>query len=161
MGDPVIVGSLKIEESSPFFVIAGPCVIENEDVTLRVASFLKEASEKLDIPVIPVPGLPSNKRKRGWDHIEEITKILKKKYKIKIHYCLGRKHSRPQKALNCEGRIINIKDSIFIKNKNLTENKAVLLLDDIITTGATLDECARILKETHIREVYALTIAMD
>jgi 2-dehydro-3-deoxyphosphooctonate aldolase (KDO 8-P synthase) len=52
MNNPVRVGNLKIEENGPFFVIAGPCVIENEDVTLRVASFLKETGEKLDIPVI-------------------------------------------------------------------------------------------------------------
>lgn len=52
MGDSVTVGGLKIEENGPFFIISGPCVIENEDVTLRVASFLKETSEKLAIPVI-------------------------------------------------------------------------------------------------------------
>ena len=52
MGDTVNIGSLKIEEKGPFFVIAGPCVIEDEEVALRVASFLREASEKLDIPVI-------------------------------------------------------------------------------------------------------------
>lgn len=52
MGDAVNIGSLKIEENGPFFVIAGPCVIESEEVVLRVASFLKETSEKLDIPVI-------------------------------------------------------------------------------------------------------------
>jgi len=52
MGNTVIAGNFKIEENGPFFVIAGPCVIESEDITLRVASFLKETSEKLAIPVI-------------------------------------------------------------------------------------------------------------
>ncbi|NLA75042.1 MAG: 3-deoxy-8-phosphooctulonate synthase, partial [Deltaproteobacteria bacterium] len=52
MGYPVHAGRIKIEEKGPFFIIAGPCVIESEETTMRVALFLKEASEKLDIPVI-------------------------------------------------------------------------------------------------------------
>ncbi len=42
----------KIFEKKEFFVIAGPCVIENEEITLEVARFLKEISEELSIPVI-------------------------------------------------------------------------------------------------------------
>lgn len=49
---PVAIGNLTIEEKGPFFLIAGPCVIENEETTLRVASFLKETSELLNVPVI-------------------------------------------------------------------------------------------------------------
>ena len=52
MSNQVNIGSLTIKEDGPFFVIAGPCVIENEDTTLKVAEFLKETSEKTDIPVI-------------------------------------------------------------------------------------------------------------
>jgi 2-dehydro-3-deoxyphosphooctonate aldolase (KDO 8-P synthase) len=52
MDNPVCIRALTIKEKGPFFVIAGPCVIENEDTTLRVASFLKETSEAMDIPVI-------------------------------------------------------------------------------------------------------------
>ena len=52
MGNTVYAGNIAIEEKGPFFIIAGPCVIENEETTLRVAAFLKETSEKLDIPVI-------------------------------------------------------------------------------------------------------------
>lgn len=49
---PVTIGNLTIGENGPFFLIAGPCVIENEETTLRVASFLKETSDLLDVPVI-------------------------------------------------------------------------------------------------------------
>lgn len=52
MKNPVRIGNLTIEGNEPFFVIAGPCVIEDEDTTLKVATFLKEASEAMDIPVI-------------------------------------------------------------------------------------------------------------
>ena len=52
MMNPVQIGDLTITEKGPFFIIAGPCVIEDEDITLRVAAFLKETSEAMDLPII-------------------------------------------------------------------------------------------------------------
>ena len=52
MFNNVHIGNVTIRERGPFFVIAGPCVIEAEDITLRVAHFLREASEVMDIPII-------------------------------------------------------------------------------------------------------------
>jgi 2-dehydro-3-deoxyphosphooctonate aldolase (KDO 8-P synthase) len=52
MKDPLRIGKLTIDEKGPFFLIAGPCVIESEEITLRVAAFLRETAEALDIPVI-------------------------------------------------------------------------------------------------------------
>jgi len=46
------IGNFTIEEDGPFFLIAGPCVIEDEETTSRVATFLKETSEAMDVPVI-------------------------------------------------------------------------------------------------------------
>jgi 2-dehydro-3-deoxyphosphooctonate aldolase (KDO 8-P synthase) len=52
MKDPVKIKKLIIEEDGPFFLIAGPCVIENEETTLKIAAFLKETSQIMNIPVI-------------------------------------------------------------------------------------------------------------
>ncbi|MBU2498910.1 MAG: 3-deoxy-8-phosphooctulonate synthase [Proteobacteria bacterium] len=52
MRDPIRIRDLTIEEDGPFFLIAGPCVIEDEETTLRVASFLRETSDDLAIPVV-------------------------------------------------------------------------------------------------------------
>jgi len=52
MGYPVHIRNLTINRNGPFFVIAGPCVIENEEITLSVAEFLKETSDAMDIPII-------------------------------------------------------------------------------------------------------------
>jgi len=49
---PISIGDLVIGTNGPFFVIAGPCVIENEETTFRVADFLRETSDAMDIPVI-------------------------------------------------------------------------------------------------------------
>ena len=52
MGNPVRIGGLTIGELGPFFLIAGPCVIEDEAATLEIAHFLKQTGEDLQMPVI-------------------------------------------------------------------------------------------------------------
>jgi 2-dehydro-3-deoxyphosphooctonate aldolase (KDO 8-P synthase) len=52
MKEVVQIGPLSIQQDGPFFVIAGPCVIEDEVTPLRVARFLKEVGDELDIPII-------------------------------------------------------------------------------------------------------------
>ena len=52
MIEPVTIGGFTVREKGPFFLIAGPCVIENETVTLKIADFLKHTAESLGIPVI-------------------------------------------------------------------------------------------------------------
>lgn len=46
------IGNISIGNNHPIVIIAGPCVIENKDITLQIAYYLKELSEKLDIPLI-------------------------------------------------------------------------------------------------------------
>jgi 2-dehydro-3-deoxyphosphooctonate aldolase (KDO 8-P synthase) len=52
MIEPVTIGGFTVKEEGPFFLIAGPCVIESEDVTLKVAEFLKDTAESLGIPIV-------------------------------------------------------------------------------------------------------------
>ncbi len=52
MRNQIQIRNLTIKDNGPFFIIAGPCVIENEDIPLTVAVYLKELSELLDIPII-------------------------------------------------------------------------------------------------------------
>jgi 2-dehydro-3-deoxyphosphooctonate aldolase (KDO 8-P synthase) len=46
------LGELRLHHGGPFFIIAGPCVIENEALTMEVAEFLRETGDRLDVPVI-------------------------------------------------------------------------------------------------------------
>ena len=50
--DSISIGNLTIDEKGPFFLIAGPCVIEDLETTMKVADFLRETGDLLDIPVI-------------------------------------------------------------------------------------------------------------
>ena len=57
MKDTMQIGDLTLEESGPFFVIAGPCVIEDDRTTLRVAGFLREAMEAMFVRLLTGTGM--------------------------------------------------------------------------------------------------------
>lgn len=72
------------------------------------------------------------------------------------------RRTRPQTQLNAKHRAANVAGAFaLLEEQWLLENKveSVLLIDDVATTGATLEECARVLKKNGVREVYALTLA--
>jgi 2-dehydro-3-deoxyphosphooctonate aldolase (KDO 8-P synthase) len=52
MKHPVRIGEITLQEDGPFFLIAGPCVIESEDLAVQVADFLKALGDDLDIPIL-------------------------------------------------------------------------------------------------------------
>ena len=59
------------------------------------------------------------------------------------------------------GREENVKNVYKIKNVDKIINKKILLVDDIYTTGATLNECSKILKQAGAKKVDVFTIAKD
>lgn len=116
--------------------------------------------------VIPVPLHKKRKRDRGFNQAEILSEKIIKDIEIlsgvRLHYdnqILVRHHNtKPQKELKEEKRRINVKDSF-----SLTMDccyKRVLLVDDIYTTGSTIDECARALKNGGASEVCFLTMSI-
>ena len=107
----------------------------------------------------------SKKRKfeRGYNQsslfIKEIAKIMKLNYKENI--LIKIKDNNPQSKLGKEDRIKNVENVYFLKKKEKIINKKVLLVDDIFTTGNTVNECAKILINAKAKEVDILTIAKD
>jgi competence protein ComFC len=91
--------------------------------------------------------------------MKEITNKLKPYHKI--YYCLRRLAGKSQKILNFEERRENIKGKISVILDRLPENNTALLIDDIFTTGATMNECARVLKEAGLQRIYSITLALD
>ena len=123
-----------------------------------------------NIILIPIPGNPGNIRKRGWDQVSEITKHIKNSSN-EVHFLLKqkKKHSE-QKTLDKSQRIIHAKDKYTVDEKILCYVKKdlssfptsqVVLIDDIITTGATLDSAAAAILKVLDAPVHAITLAMD
>jgi predicted amidophosphoribosyltransferase len=72
-----------------------------------------------------------------------------------------KKDSQRQASLHNPGqRLDNLKDTISSRNPNIDLcNKEIILIDDVVSTGATLNACAQILKEQKVKKVIAMTVA--
>lgn len=71
------------------------------------------------------------------------------------------KNTLPQEELSSELRMKNLQGAFIVKEKKkqLIQDKSILLIDDVITTGSTANECAKVLKHAGVKLVYVLTIA--
>ena len=135
-----------------------------------IAYFLKnmeksfENLKKYDIMII-VPISKQRKRDRGYNQskllAKEISKIIKVPIQPKILYKV--KNTVPQSSLNKKQREENAKGVYEVKNISKLNNKKILIIDDIYTTGSTVNECAKALIEKGIEksQIGVLTIAKD
>jgi ComF family protein len=105
----------------------------------------------------PVPPRPGKIRKTGWDQVEYLAKLLERD-KQPVLRCLKRLPSQSQKTLDREHRLTNLKGR-FIAVKEVP--KEVILFDDVITTGATIEACAAALKAAGAEKVYGVCLFYD
>lgn len=110
------------------------------------------------LPVVPVPPRPNKIRKKGWDQISELVSYLSVFYNVKVLKLLKRVNVQQQKKLNREQRLEHIEKSFVLKNNKTKLPKEVVIIDDIMTTGSTLESCATILKQNGVEKVYAVTL---
>lgn len=113
--------------------------------------------------MIPVPIHNDRKRKRGYNQSELIAKEIGKKLDIPvISNCLVKiKNVVPQSTLNKEQRKQNIKGVYQVKKEETIKGKRIVLVDDIFTTGSTLEECSKMLKQAGASKIGIFTIAKD
>ncbi len=109
---------------------------------------------KLDFDIVTAVPLSKEKRKsRGYNQSEFIAKKIAEKYNKKyINFLYKNRNNVNQSSLNKEQRKENIKgiftlEEKIILNKEKYKNKKILLIDDVYTTGVTIDECIKIIKE--------------
>ena len=77
------------------------------------------------------------------------------------NYLVKIKNIIEQSKLNKEDRIQNIQGVYELKSKQLIENKKIILIDDIYTTGSTVNECSKILKQGNPKKIGILVLAKD
>ena len=113
--------------------------------------------------IIPVPISKKRNKARGYNQSFLIAKELSKKLDIElVNNCLYKhKNIVEQSKLGKEERIRNIQGVYDLSNSKKLENKKILLVDDIFTTGSTANECCKTLKLANTKEIAVLTIAKD
>ena len=123
---------------------------------------LFEILEKYDT-IIPVPISKKREKQRGYNQSGLIAKEIAKLTSLKYEdTCLLKiKDIIEQSKLNKEERILNIQDVYELRNEYEILHKKIILLDDIYTTGSTVNECCRILKKAKPMKIGVLTIAKD
>jgi competence protein ComFC len=110
--------------------------------------------------IVPVPLHPTRQRERGFNQANLIAKLLSARISIPCKPVLQRvRYTTTQTALDRAERMENLHNAFRLRKKANVRGLRVLLIDDILTTGSTLSECARVLKRAGAISVYAATAA--
>lgn len=110
--------------------------------------------------IVPVPLHRKRYVERGFNQAEKIAKILAGVLNKPMEDILQRtRHTGQQAKLKREERLENLKNAFEIKNDFAVKNKTILLVDDVFTTGSTMQECAKILKGGGVEKIMGFSVA--
>lgn len=115
-----------------------------------------------NILIIPVPLHKRRRRWRGFNQSEEIAKHLAEHFNLEINVndLQRKKYTSPQAKHSREQRFINLQDSFGWAGADISRRN-ILLIDDVVSTGVTLNECAKVLKSAGANEVWGLVVARN
>lgn len=158
-----------------------PCVYEGPIINLihefkyNLKDYLAPALSSLildfiadyDIPVksmdliVPVPLHPARLREREFNQALLLGEKISAAYNIPVSAdnLIRKKYTKNQAELESPARLINVSGSFAVKTPELFQDKNILLVDDVLTTGATCSEAAGALKNAGTRKVFVLTLA--
>jgi len=124
----------------------------------HICSKIQLFSNTIDI----VSFIPMNRKKlikRGYNQSKLLALAVSKNTGIIFHEVLKeKKNSVSQRNLNYDERFINVIDRYKTVNNYMFQNKTILLIDDVFTTGATINECSRTLLSSGAAKVFTITV---
>ncbi len=111
--------------------------------------------------IVPIPIHPSRRRKRGFNQAEVLAKIVGERLGIPVmpELLVRTKKTLPQKELSATERLKNLSGA-FAAGEIPTDIRRVLLVDDIYTTGSTIEACSRVLRSAGVETIYFVAICM-
>src|ERR1043166_2121219 len=116
-------------------------------------------SRSFDV-IVPVPLHPARERERGFNQSALLAELLSAKMSIKTIPVLERiRYTTTQTAFDRAERMQNLHGAFRLRKNADVRELRVLLIDDILTTGSTLSECARVLKKAGAHSIHAVTAA--
>lgn len=112
--------------------------------------------------IVPVPLHRYKKNLRGFNQAELIARYLSKRMNLPGGDVLMRKvHTRNQAVLTRQQRLTNLVGAFDCIDPEFVKDKEILLIDDVMTTGTTLNECAKVLKAAGAKRIYAAVLARN
>ena len=135
-------------------------LLDIEDIFIKIVSETRFGNSWQDFVIVPVPLHARRQRERGFNQAEVLAKLFSEKFSLPINKNLQRViYTTQQAKLSGEARRINLKNA-FVFNKGVDlPPKKVLLVDDVYTTGATMQECAKVLRSSGVEVVCGLVLA--
>lgn len=109
--------------------------------------------------VVPVPTATSRVRERGFGHSELLAKHIARELHLELCSALRRSGQQRQVGARRVDRILQIKDSYYVRSGDKVRGRNVLLIDDVLTTGATLQATTKALRQAGALHVDALLFA--
>ena len=112
--------------------------------------------------LIPVPLHKKRERFRGFNQAEVLAKGLSERLQVPLvsDWLVRRKNTKPQNGLDDKERNQNLCHAFEVLKKEKTMPNRVLLVDDIYTTGTTIRQCAAVLKEAGVKEIYFICLCI-
>ena len=144
----------KFDEKSYIYRTFLEFIKNNENICAQI--------KKYDI-IIPVPISKKRLNSRGYNQSSLIAKNLAQELNIEYSekILIKIKDNKPQSEMKQDTRKSNVRGVYKVINKERINNKKVLIVDDIFTTGSTVDECARVLKDNNAESIGVFTLAKD
>ncbi len=111
--------------------------------------------------IISVPLHKNRQKQRGYNQAELVAKYASKQLKVPFaeNVLLKISESKSQSILSRNERFFNLEGLFYVNNAETITNKNILLIDDIITTGSTINQCSKVLKQAGARSIIAGVIA--
>lgn len=126
-----------------------------ELVNERLSQIWKKLGEFV---VVPVPPRPGKIKSKGWDQVDEISQILEFRYNWNVRRILCRHTNVEQKTLERSQRMEMIGKAYSLNADVKIVPEVVCLVDDVLTTGSTIESCAEKLKEAGCKKVFAVAL---
>ncbi len=133
-------------------------IVENFDIFIK-----KNNLKNKKIILVPIPITKKSMNKRRYNQSTLICKILikdKEDFKLEESFLKKTKNHSPQnKIKNRATRLENVRNSFGVGNVEKIKSQTIVLIDDVVTTGATLKEARKVLKTSGARKVLAFVLA--
>lgn len=152
-----------IYEDSLQKIIRGVKYHRQKALAFYQAKFMAEYLAKLnldsDFQIIPVPMFPSKQKQRGYNHMDLVAEQLSTITGFDVNYNLIKriKNTKPQYKLKRAERMQNLKGAFELNFSAYNDSKELLIIDDILTTGATLESIIGILNTLDNVKITCLT----
>jgi len=147
-----LVYGLKYYRLKPLVAVLGSWLVET----------IRKSDTVADIVIVPVPLHRGRLWDRGFNQAQLLAEVVARQTGWQLVPVLMRKKfTQPQFGLNKLTRRDNIQGAFSVRatQKQFLAHKTVILVDDIVTTGITINECAKILRQNGARDVWGLVLA--